>query len=363
MNEKDPLERLFGAAPTPPPDVTARARTKLTNTIDGSNARTRIRRRPVFGLVGLAAVATAAAIVVPTLATNGSGLPRSPDSTATELVPAKQVLLGAANNAERAEEQPAGRYWRARTYAMPVLDYQKVGEEGDKYNITDPVLEETWIGLTAEDGNWTGSRSVGHRPARAADWAAWKRDGKPRKWNLGGDHIVTWAPSKPTLYRDSRGDLFVEYVSDFSYEELRRLPDQPEQLKQALLELRDRAEYQAGPNRWVFEFSIDLLASAPVSPDVRAAAFRVLADLPNVHNLGPATDPLGREGIALAIRESDDSVTPPTELIIDQDAGRVLAEKIESVKSFYTTYLPAEWTNEKPSMPSKSDIPDIPYAE
>lgn len=369
MNEKDPIERLLGAPPTPKPDVTARARAKLSNQIrDGG--RPRVRRLPVFGLAGLAAAATAAAIVVPSLATNGSdpGLARSPDSSATELAPAKQVLLTAADRAEQAKEKPEGRYWRAPTYEMPVLDYLKVGEKGDKYNITDPFLEEEWIGLDPENGSWSGSRSIGYRPAREADWAAWKRDGKPHKWNRGpsdtaggGDHIVTWAPRKPTLYRSGWGG-FIEYVSDFSYEELRQLPGQPEQLKQALLDLRDRAEYQAGPDRWLFEFTIDLWARVPVSPDVRAAAFRVLADLPDVRNLGPTEDPLGRKGIALEVRVPVGDTTMTTEVIVDQDAGEVLARQIEGVKSSYTTYLPAEWTNEKPTVPSKSDIPNIQYA-
>ena len=39
----------------------------------------------------------------------------------------------------------------------------------------------------------------------------------------------------------------------------------------------------------------------PVSTAVRAAAFRLLADMPGVRTLGQVTDPLERQGVAVAI--------------------------------------------------------------
>ena len=55
---------------------------------------------------------------------------------------------------------------------------------------------------------------------------------------------------------------------------------------------------------WPNELS-DLLVDPPVPPGVRAAAFRALADMPNVKSIGPIRDELGRAGVGIA-----DSDTP-----------------------------------------------------
>jgi len=59
------------------------------------------------------------------------------------------------------------------------------------------------------------------------------------------------------------------------------------------------------------------LLTDPVSPQVRAATFRVLADLPRVRSLGLTRDPLNRPGYALR--------SGPKVIVVDPVTGALLA--------------------------------------
>lgn len=74
-------------------------------------------------------------------------------------------------------------------------------------------------------------------------------------------------------------------------------------------------------------------------PALRAALFKVLQTLPGVKNLGPATDPLGRHGIAVGV--SSHGIR--TELIFDKKTSRALELASIAVppKQLDNNYLPA----------------------
>ena len=57
----------------------------------------------------------------------------------------------------------------------------------------------------------------------------------------------------------------------------------------------------AGYSRFIFGICVDLLDHEPVTPQVRAAALRVIATLPGVSLAGKVTDPLGRTGYAITM--------------------------------------------------------------
>ena len=94
----------------------------------------------------------------------------------------------------------------------------------------------------------------------------------------------------------------------------------------------------------VADLLANLLVDVPVPPAVRAAAFRALAEMPNVTTSGPARDDLDRAGIGIRIRIGDGrdffvvgspGIRPhrvtgqlTRELTIDPDTSQVLASQI-----------------------------------
>ena len=69
------------------------------------------------------------------------------------------------------------------------------------------------------------------------------------------------------------------------------------------------------------------LLEDPVSAQVRAATFRVMASLPWVRLLGPMTDPLGRSGYGLAAGPQDpgsQNYNPIKAVVIDPASGSLL---------------------------------------
>ncbi|WP_431903523.1 hypothetical protein [Nonomuraea sp. bgisy101] len=92
----------------------------------------------------------------------------------------------------------------------------------------------------------------------------------------------------------------------------------------------------------------------PVSPQVRAAVYRVMADLPGVTSQGEARDPHGRTGQAF-IRDGEvwEGATSSSRVIIDQGTGLPLAvqdfERPGGPVTGYTVLLAATSTDGPPA--------------
>jgi hypothetical protein len=99
---------------------------------------------------------------------------------------------------------------------------------------------------------------------------------------------------------------------------LRRLPTDPAKLQRYIT--RHFEDGHPDP-RATFTFAAQLLAENPY-PAVRAGLFRLVTDQPGIRVFGPATDPLGRHGIALGFDE--DNVRQ--ELVVDPNSTSVLAQ-------------------------------------
>src|SRR4051812_43334282 len=56
---------------------------------------------------------------------------------------------------------------------------------------------------------------------------------------------------------------------------------------------------------YLFQVTSGLITQAPVTPEVRAAAFKMLAALPSVKVLGKRPDSQGRTGVALTLPMND----------------------------------------------------------
>jgi hypothetical protein len=116
------------------------------------------------------------------------------------------------------------------------------------------------------------------------------------------------------------------------YWRMNRLPTQPAELERAL----ERLLIASAPNRAAGTMMRQLRADPaqmfspisqflflPTSPQLRAALFRVLADLPGVQLLGRQRDRLGRSGIAVAVTQGG-SGRVREELLFDPATSNVL---------------------------------------
>ena len=89
-----------------------------------------------------------------------------------------------------------------------------------------------------------------------------------------------------------------------------------------------------------------LVGDLPVSPAVRAATYRMLADLPGVRLRGAVKDQRGRPGVAVDfLRNGSES-----RLIVDANDGRALAEESWHGGTLlsYQAILSAGYTDEVP---------------
>ncbi|WP_214102561.1 CU044_5270 family protein [Acrocarpospora catenulata] len=311
MDELGRVRELYGE-PSLDPLARARVRERLT-------AAPRRRRRRLTGMVALAgAVAVAAATLI--------ALP-DPEISG----PGRSILLAAAHSAESGGEV-SGAYWRVRKLIRRTYPERL----GSGYWMVESRLAELWV---ARDGRvWAGARSLGVRPRTPADELAWRKDGAPTAWpGLPGD------PGKGTLTATG-GVPFSMAGQGMTIDQIRDLPADPGRLRALVEPLGEGL---------VADALSGLLWSKPSPPEVRAAAYRALADLPEVRYLGERTDEQGRRGAAFSFALPDPPGTRRT-LIIDSATSRVLSSVTDApgiLNDQTELVLEAGWTDRKPAAP------------
>lgn len=330
------LVRELYAPPAPAPAhevAAARAR------FDAATRTRRSRPRWVLPGAGLAAVAAAAAVTVAL-----SGTPsRAPVTPAGPPSSARTVLLNAALLADR-QPVTTGRYWHVDSRIQWI---QKVRDGG--YLIADTSRMESWA---AGSGQAVGRvRYLGARPARPADEAAWRRAGSPHVFRTVEGKRTTTSPEREVTTRGADALTGMGVAVEAGVGRLREAPADPGRLRTWLLALphspltsrpvhvgkiRPGAPIPSAPpppskaqvDHWLFVQGSDLILYAPVTPQVRAAAFRMLAALPGVTAAGTVHDADGRRGTAVAMGEIDPGDRPEAiqqRLVIDPANGRALA--------------------------------------
>jgi hypothetical protein len=229
-----------------------------------TDLRPRRRQRAVRAavLTGVAA-ALACALVVSSVAHTSS---RPAPQAATQLS-GRDILLTAARHLE-ATPATTGKYWHIATNSAG--------------------LDERWISRHPNGQSWM----------RGIVDGAIEKDPDPQAF-----------------------DFNIE-GRDMSLDQLTQLPTDPAALKAFLLAPYSADYQREHPADFVsrlFGEAFDLTTD-PVSPDVRAAAYRLIADMPGVESLGTVHDSNGRVGEAVAIGTGNDRST----LIIDPTSGSVL---------------------------------------
>jgi hypothetical protein len=365
IDEMTHVRELY-AETAPDPRVESALRGRLDDVIRGRTPRR--RRRPVVAAAWLAMPAAAAATAL--IVAFGSGQIATPGGQATGpgghgsagVSSAQSVLLAAAS---AAESSPTGRYWHTKEVHVDRRGVE-VGSRGNRYRVGAGVVTERWV---AHDGrSWVGTRPAGYRPLTAGDRAAWKRDGSPTTWEVRqpNGHVVhlSAVPGKGELLPATKDKTYFDvYGKMLTYDQVRSLPTDPVALRawadslSKPVELLERADGSLVPkgngNAGAGEVVVlrpskserafrtaatlaALLHDAPASPQLRAAAFRALAGLPNVQNLGPRRDASGRQGVGVLF-EYRSSLEPrggghpgrlAIELIIDPATSKVLADAI-----------------------------------
>ncbi|MET0425206.1 MAG: CU044_5270 family protein [Actinoplanes sp.] len=314
----DPL----GTPPCPVP---------LHEAITPARRARRFRATALIPAGALAAAAVAAVVVV------SLDAPATTPGTTTEAAPpltASQLLLTAAEHTG-ADSPAAGRYLVTRVEDASVLT---VGADDATYEMMVRSSAETWLSRSGREANRVISRPLGLTPLTPADVAAWQAAGSPRtvqvRKPLPDGKLGPGSPAKITAgARQSSGWDGAAYAigdTDVSVRDLEKLPSTPTALRTELL-----SYFQGGGGdlptdrqQWLLTVGTSLITDLPVSGPVRAAAFRMIADLPGVRSLGTVADRKGRPGQGFAFT-STSPVTGGIEhrFVIDPSTGRALGQE------------------------------------
>jgi hypothetical protein len=181
------------------------------------------RRKKRWVVAGVGLVATATAAAVVV-----SDL-STPDPKKEPVLSGQQVMLAAATAAE-SKPASSGTYWHTKL----VLSMGK-----------QTTVRESWI-----------------RP-----------DGR------------TWVSAAPGLVSRVKAEPMIEFTK-LDYAHIQRLPTDPGRLKAALLKSSTLPAARDQRQLTTINLLQVVLAEAPAPPKVRAAAYRALAALPNIANLG-----------------------------------------------------------------------------
>ncbi|NJP89119.1 hypothetical protein HCN51_06585 [Nonomuraea sp. FMUSA5-5] len=146
-----------------------------------------------------------------------------------------------------------------------------------------------------------------------------------------------WTAEQGRVTRVTGRSPFSMAGRDLTYDQIQALPADPGELRE-----RVAAMLPAGSEGLLADALSGLLWTKPSPPGVRAAAYRALADLPEVRYLGPATDERGRTGSAFSFGLPSGSRRT---LIIDPGTSQVLSSE-DGTRS--ELVLVAGWTDEGP---------------
>jgi hypothetical protein len=341
--------------------------------------------RPGARLVfGLTAAASVAALAVVTTGVHGSTSPPVTGSTRSGRLAggqgqpdsASKILLLAADQVLTAPA--SGKYWRTATELVS-LDLAGPGKDPYRMRYTGP--EEDWAARSDSATSWGVGHGFSYAPATAADRAAWKRDGSPKtlsvhevdpngkETRLNGvavnDKHLTVDPVNPA------SEVFNIGGKDISMHAVRRLPSDPAELTTVLMRnyqgsgITPKGKVSVSKDQWLFSTATDVL-TLPVAPEVRASAYRILAGLKSVQNLGSVSDLKGRTGNAVAIDAAYSEGLSQIRLVIDPKTGLLLAQETRIIKPVAamswlkpsdvwqaTVIDSAGWTNDKPPARTK----------
>jgi hypothetical protein len=349
------------------------------------------------GTWGLAAVATVAAVtLVATGVTDNSAGGGRGDVAAPgpATLNGSQVLLTAAEHAGTASTA-TGKYWRT---TIEFRRLQLAGTRPDPFKLSDGLLVDKWTARSDNDTGRNLEKQLADTPATDEDRAVWKRAGSPAKVDVhyldkaGKDNVMHGVPlgvsSTQVIRRRARagltsaqkmrgGSTFTVSYKPMTLKQVRSLPSDQAALRKVLLNNFDRTVKDQQRNlvsdgvdgwtedRWLFSNAVDVL-TVPTTPAVKASAYRILAGLHSVRNLGGVTDVKGRAGNGVALQWRGTRGVEEKRLVIDTKTGSLLAAETRLLKPIKTmswlkptdvaettVITRAGWTDATPPAPTK----------
>jgi hypothetical protein len=319
--------------------------------------RSRGRRRRSRWIVGgfsIAAVAAGTAValmltLVPGETTGGHGTTAGGQETPAHGHPARptavpasptarQVLLLAAAHASTAPS--SGNYWHLSAVSGSV---EPAGTKAHPYDIVRENPTTVWYSRQPGQLSWelTHASWYFHAvPMTSVDQAAWRASGSPSGWYPNDAYSGAYydrAGAVPQDYTWSVSDGGVGYIegnlSGLSAASFAKMPTDVAGLRRylvgvansmAITKVGSAAVEAKVMDSLVWTEALNLLVD-PVSDQVRASAYRVMAALPGVATLGLVRDPFGRQGYGLRLGQS--SLLPGEQnigAIIDPTTGALL---------------------------------------
>lgn len=321
MNEIELLRELRPGLPGPTAEVRAAARTALLARAERSERSARRpplwRRRGPRLLVALALAIVLVALPVAILSGGGKVQPA-----------AAQVLRRTAEVAATQEPVYPGRgqylYTRSRGAYLSAVAYNPDCPDGgtpkrpcettDEWSVLVPSEHESWVSF--DDSLRGRVRDVTGRPrfVSADQRAGWIAAGSPPLPRVGQVEDTTI----------SGGGLL-------SASEISKLPTDPAALRK-MIEAREIRGVEGPPGEAeTFALIGDMLREAYLPSEVRAALYRLTAELPGVELLGEVEDPVGRPGTGIAY--TDRRRGTRHELIFDPQTSALLGERQSLVRS------------------------------
>jgi hypothetical protein len=296
-----------------------------------------------------------------------------------------KAILAAAHNAAL---QPTGQYWQVdQVQGQSYIVRAATGA----YAITGSRDETfSWWGRKPGMGEAFYDRTLAAAPVTARDTTAWHKAGSPSSFRVWtGDHwdtfttaATTWQAGHPN---PQGGGDFPGAAGLAGPGGLQSLPTDPGKL--AKMFFSPKAMAKAGllgnvsPGAKVAMTSG--LLDAPLPPKVASGLIQALASQPGVHAIGNVTDPLGRQGVALAADAqaatiTGQSGTPAADLgtyswrqilIFSPATGALLAQEEVLTRPggpysqehpgfviYYLAIRSAGWTATKPAAPAQLSL-------
>ncbi|MFI6731304.1 CU044_5270 family protein [Nonomuraea sp. NPDC050451] len=338
MKEFEFIDRVMPDVPPLSPAQLAAARARLAAAGAARAAGPARGRRPAaYGWRGIALAAMAVVVVIGVVAFLAPSAGRKPVAS----TPGQ--LLNAAADKLAAQPQGSGRYWRLETEQV----IRTKSPQG--FLVEERSKDVLILGRNHDAYNWY--EPVSARPYDAAAAEAWKRAGSPKLCPAPDcDPKLRFYPQR-TLKRSLR--LAPGWQP--TLEELLALPREANALRTEALK-HVPIGYDKGPDGWVQEAGLRLVADVPATPGTRAAAYRMLAALPGARVVDDVRDPLGRRGVTLQLPVND---VIRAQLVIDPGSGGLWAVQLVAPQPGLPQGLPAQasiivrtgWSDARPVPP------------
>jgi hypothetical protein len=316
--ESQAMQRLQGANPFPAPDY-APDPPDVGVFLErlAPNSRPRYRHPP-WRRVSVVAIVATAALAGLLLSTRGG----SSDAEAA----AKVLLRTASNVSGGSATLGTGEYY----YTRVVIAFPSATKANCL--IIRHGLQESWV--ARNETGWVRGAIAPAKFSSAAERTRCLKSGVPGEF--AGRHFngPLESGTEPILGPPT-----------ISYNAFRALPLNRAALSRAVARFAaaDNQGGQATPVATLVAVS-DLLEAWPGPPALRALLFRVAAETPGLHLVGPTRDATGRQGIAVEARLAAGQASYAVQLVVDPKTGELLERRLVTTRVGASTVESTTWT-------------------